>query len=277
MSVQPDQLITAALRQHPGLGDDPATQDLTAEDAATLEAFRRVVATARAVTDDDRELDVPLPDVWSAIEFEAFDGPAGGSAGDADPPLVPPGDPVADERPSTPVGMSDRGVGSPARPEPGDAEVIDLASRRARRSRTAGVIGAVAAAAVLIAAVGGVLVSRSSNGSTELVASADLSLLAGGGSGAAELVERDDGLYLVVDVSDLEPAENADFFELWMLAPDVSDMASMTKFTDTSGQVEVRVPDGVDPSALPVVDISEELDDGDDTHSGLSILRGELT
>jgi hypothetical protein len=80
-----------------------------------------------------------------------------------------------------------------------------------------------------------------------------------------------------VDVSELEPAENADFFELWMLAPDVSDMASMAKFTATSGQVEVRVPDDVDPSALPVVDISEEVDDGDDTHSGASILRGELT
>lgn len=249
MSVQPDELIAAALRQDPGAGDGPAMAHLTPEDAETLGALQRVVRTGRAVTDDDRVLDEPPQDLWSRIEATAFAGPAGGPSADA-------------------------GAGDPGAHDDG-AQVIDLAARRARRVRTAGILGAVAAVAVVIAAVGGVLISDS--GSTEVVASADLSLLAGGGSGTAELVERDDGLYLVVDVSELEPAEEADFFELWMLAPDVSDMASMTKFTETSGTIEVPVPAGVDPGALPVIDISEEIDDGDDTHSGLSILRGELT
>lgn len=155
------------------------------------------------------------------------------------------------------------------------SEVIDLASRRAGRRRAIAIIGAVAAATVLIAGVAGML--RTDRGSTEVVASANLSLLAGGGSGTAELEQRDDGLFLVIDVDGLAPAEQADFYELWLLAPDVSDMASLARFEKGSGEVEVRVPDGVDPSALPVVDISEEIDDGDDTHSGLSILRGELT
>jgi hypothetical protein len=249
MSVQPDELIAAALRQDPGAGDGPTMAHLTPEDAETLGALRRVVAMGRAVTDDDLDLDEPPQDLWSQIEVAAFEGPAGEPSADPEPP--------------------------PVAPDPVGAQVIDLAARRARRVRAAGIIGAVAAVAVLVAAVGGVLVSGS--GTTEVVASADLSLLAGGGSGTAELVERDDGLYLVVDVSELEPAEEADFFELWMLAPDVSNMASMTKFTETSGTIEVPVPEGVDTDALPVVDISEEIDDGDDTHSGLSILRGELT
>ncbi len=155
------------------------------------------------------------------------------------------------------------------------AQVVDLATRRTSRSRTMAIVGAVAAATVLIAGVTGLL--RDRQGTNEVVASADLSLLAGGGSGTAEMVQRDDGLYLVVDVDDLAPAEQADFYELWLLAPDVSDMASMARFETGSGEIEVRIPDGVDPTTLPVVDISEEIDDGDDTHSGLSILRGELT
>ena len=36
------------------------------------------------------------------------------------------------------------------------------------------------------------------------------------------------------------------------------------------------IPPGVDPSRFPIVDVSVEPVDGDPTHSGDSVLRGEL-
>ncbi len=142
------------------------------------------------------------------------------------------------------------------------------------RTRNLVVLGAVAAAAVLIAGVVTTLSNQVPD--QEVVASADMELLAGAGSASAELVDRDDGTYLVVDVANLSPEESADFYELWLLAPDVSEMASVARFSQDSTTVEVRLPGDVDPNVLPVVDISSELDDGDDTHSGASILRGTL-
>lgn len=206
----------------------------------------RAVATLRSVTVDDRTLVSPPPDLFDAIASEAFrDG--GGTDGQGE---------------------------DPSGPSPGNAKVVDLAERRARRSRTLTIVGAVAAGMLLLAGVAGVLTRNDDR--TEVVASADLELLAGGGDGNAELVERDDSLFLVLDVSDLEPTRDADFYELWLLAPDVSDMAALARFESGTGTIEVELPDGVDPDEFPVVDISEELDDGDDTHSGLSILRGTL-
>jgi hypothetical protein len=138
-------------------------------------------------------------------------------------------------------------------------------------------LAAVAAVAVLLAGLAGLAVGVSGNGGTEL-ASAQLGVLAGDGIGEARLVQRDDGLHLVVDVEGLSPAEQADFFEVWMLTPEGSDPQSLKKFPveESDTVIDVPIPPGVDTNRFPVVDISEEVDDGDDTHSGKSVLRGTL-
>jgi hypothetical protein len=162
------------------------------------------------------------------------------------------------------------------------ASVTSLADRRAGRPATAepGRIGrtllAVAAAVLIVVALGAVMFNQASGGGTELVASTDLDLLAGGGSGAAELIRTDDGIRLRVDLSGLSPAEAADFYELWLLAPDGSNPQALTKFDQTDGVVEVVLPDDLSTTEFPVVDISGELNDGDESHSGKSILRGQL-
>jgi hypothetical protein len=79
-----------------------------------------------------------------------------------------------------------------------------------------------------------------------------------------------------VDLSGLTPAEAADFYELWLLAPDGSNPQALTKFDQTDGVVEVVLPDDLSTTEFPVVDISGELNDGDESHSGKSILRGQL-
>jgi hypothetical protein len=154
-----------------------------------------------------------------------------------------------------------------------DVPVVELSSRRAR----ANPLLAVAAVALLLVAAVAVWAASTGGERDELVASTDLSLLAGGGTGTAELRERDDGVHLVVDVAELSPAQQADFYELWLLTPEGGDPQSVLKFDDPDGRLDVLLPPGVDTSAFPVVDISEEVDDGDDTHSGLSILRGSFS
>jgi len=162
------------------------------------------------------------------------------------------------------------------------ATVTSLADRRGtdddrRRTARAGRLVLAAAAAVLVVvALGAVLFQRASGGGTELVASSDLALLAGGGSARAELVRSDDDTVLRVDLSGLTPAERSDFFELWLLDPANGNPQPLAKFEQSDGVVEVVLPPGLSTSEFPVVDISEELDDGDASHSGKSILRGEL-
>jgi len=148
--------------------------------------------------------------------------------------------------------------------------------RRASSSGTGRLMLTAAAAVLVVVALGAVLFQRASSGGTELVASSDLGLLAGSGSGRAELLRDGDRSVLRVDISGLAAAGQADFFELWLLDPANGNPQPLSKFSNTDGFVEVDLPPGVSTASFPVVDISEEIDDGDATHSGKSILRGEL-
>ena len=143
-------------------------------------------------------------------------------------------------------------------------------------------LGAVAAAVALVVA-GGVLVLRNGTPArSEVVASARLAQVAdgaaGSGRGAAQLVRRADGTHLLVEVDEMRATDRADFFELWLLDRSNGDPQSLGKM-DRSGArtLDVLVPDRVDTARFPVVDISSEIDDGDATHSGRSVLRGTLT
>ena len=247
MRVDPEDLAVVALRRDTHLTDGLADPF----DRAELDALRRTVTVGRSVTPDDASTDDPPADLWSRIAGEAFAGPAGGFGSSHDDS----GD--------------DSGVG----PAVAGGGVVDLAERRARR-RT--VLGAVAAAMVVIAGVGALVWSQKSTPTNELVASTDLSLLGAGGKGTAELVKEGDGLHLRVDVSGLEPAQQADHFELWLATADLTDMKSMTTFDKATGTIDVLIPEGMDPGKFPVVDISAELDDSNPAHSADSILRGSL-
>ena len=256
MRHDPDDLAASAL-DHDDVGvlpDDP-------DDRADLAAYRRVVAAGRTLGPDDVATEDPPADLWDRIAGSIHDDPPA----EQEPVVL---------APSSPTGRTpdaDVDVGVEHAPAAG-GQVVRLDSRR----RAWKVVAAVAAAAVLVAGIGVVAVNRSSGSGTELVASTDLSLLEGGGSGSAELLKRSDGMHLVVDVSDLTPAEQADFYELWLLTPDGKDPQSITKFTQDGGVIDVPVPAGVSTSKFPVVDISEEVDDGNEGHSGKSILRGSL-
>jgi hypothetical protein len=110
----------------------------------------------------------------------------------------------------------------------------------------------------------------------ELIAAADLELLEGqtGKPVVADLVSIDGDLVMDVDV----PTDVADgeFLELWLLEVGDDGVAALESLGRVDGSGRYDVPDDVDLDRFTVVDISVELDDGNDDHSGNSVVRGEL-
>jgi anti-sigma factor RsiW len=170
--------------------------------------------------------------------------------------------------------------GSPV-PQPGPDE---LAVRRGRRAGT-GVrtLVAVAAAALVVGVAGGVVGSRlldrdpvvAQPSGRQVVAQVALSNLKPAvtdASGSASVVNTGSGRRLVLDVSQLSPVPGH-FYEVWLIDKDVKKMVSLGILDGSTGQF--TIPDGVDISAYPVVDISVQ-EPGDPKHSGDSVLRGVI-
>lgn len=198
------------------------------------------------LSDDDRNIVAPPSDVWDAIAAE-----------------------VATDRPgSTPASDT-------------IANVVPLAPRRLRAMRL------LSAAAVLLIAMGVGVALLSSGANRTRIAGAELAFDAdafdpAGASTAAtvSLVEIGDGYEIEFDSSDLLDAleEDADL-ELWLISLDAdgapADVVSLG-VVDADEPGRHSLPAGLDPEVHFVVDISIEPRDGDELHSGRSILRGAL-
>lgn len=157
----------------------------------------------------------------------------------------------------------------------GSADVIPMQRRNSPGLfGRPGLLAAAAAAFAVIAGTAFFLGSREPQ--VEVVAAADLDLLGDSRGVVAELIEVDDHFEIRVDTAGLsDPAVDSGdgYLEVWMLAPDVSGLISLGPVRDDG---QYRLPDGFDPDEMPVVDISLEHFDGDPTHSGNSLVRGQL-
>lgn len=132
----------------------------------------------------------------------------------------------------------------------------------------------VAAAALALGTLGTVAVQRlaaATNG--QLVASADLRPLPGWeGVGTAAIEDVEGERVLVVDLA-TTPEEG--YREVWLISADLERLVSVGVLTGDEGRF--TLPDGIDLADFEIVDVSAEPLDGDPTHSGESIVRGELT
>ena len=81
---------------------------------------------------------------------------------------------------------------------------------------------------------------------------------------------EDQTCFVELDLTAL-PDAGGDNLELWVINSDVSDMYTLGNIT---GEGRFELPPGVTAEEFPIVDISIEPDDGDETHSGQSVLRG---
>ncbi len=89
--------------------------------------------------------------------------------------------------------------------------------------------------------------------------------------GEARLIRSGDRHYLDLDLPDLPEVEG--YIELWITDPSEQAMFSLGVVT---GDGRYALPGNLDPASYPVVDVSVEPIDGDPTHSGQRLWRGEL-
>ncbi|MCZ2846371.1 anti-sigma factor [Modestobacter sp. VKM Ac-2978] len=156
---------------------------------------------------------------------------------------------------------------------PAGATVMPFRSRSARRPATRWLP---LAAAVLVGGLigaGAVAVTQDGPGGA-VVAQAGLDPLPEQiASGNAEVRERGGIRELQVDLD--VPALQDAYYEVWLLQADAQRMVPVGIVRQ--GATVLRLPDGIDLAAYPLVDVSVEPLDGDPTHSGVSVVRGELS
>ena len=75
----------------------------------------------------------------------------------------------------------------------------------------------------------------------------------------------------MVDTTGIDAGEG--FAEVWLIDTEVEQLVSLGPLR-SDGRYDL--PSGLEPEAFPIVDVSREPLDGDPTHSGDSVLRGQL-
>jgi anti-sigma-K factor RskA len=80
-----------------------------------------------------------------------------------------------------------------------------------------------------------------------------------------------------VELRGLRPSGPRDFYELWLLGDDGELVSLGSVRVPDSGDATLDVELPVDPKQFRYLDLSREPDDGDPSHSTISILRGPVT
>ncbi|MFD1713996.1 anti-sigma factor [Amnibacterium flavum] len=216
---------------------------------STFAELLAAVQVGRSSMGDER-LVQPGPQVWQSIRDELGLSAAAVDAVDAVDVGIDADAPDHAHHPGTPVRRS----------------------RAKRRLIAFGLAAAIAGLAVL----GGSIVWTVTSNSARVLASAVLEPLPdwGDASGEAVLEEKPDGsLDVHVTLDATVPSDG--YREVWLLTRDASALVSLGVLDGKEGRF--TVPEGVDLSAYDIVDVSQEVLDGDPTHSGTSIVRGALT
>lgn len=229
-----------------------------------LAALRHVAVAGRASIDIG-DLESPPEAVWARISSELGLGTRVLDGAEESAPAAAAEPAPVDARSALPV---DPGS-SPVEPQPAH----DAAPPR-RRLMTR--LFALAASVVLVAGVSlGVWAINQGSGLTE-VAEATLDPFPDhpDAVGAAVVEERPDGTFAVRVKVDADAAPDT-FREVWLITADASALVSLGVM---DGEEQTfAVPADVDLRDYVLVDVSQEPVDGDPTHSGDSIVRGELT
>ena len=190
-------------------------------------------------------------------------------------PLVAPPERVRDRVLAQVRGTEDVPDG-PIAPHAADVPSDELGARRRVPAWTVGLAAGIA----LVAGLGlgrlttGDDTSPTPEASEAVVAAADLTALdSSADRGVARVVESDDAITLRVQASELGSDDG--FHEVWLINLDGTRMVALGVLP-VGDAGEFQVPRGLIDEGYRIVDISVEPDDGDPTHSGVSLARGEL-
>lgn len=262
--LDPESLSLLALGE--ALGDDAAEHLHSCPScAADYEGLHRAVVAAKPGPEATK-LEPPGSHVWAGIH-----GALGLSSAVAADPLGSPKSPGSGEstppQPQSPAGS----VAALPSAKAGSRRKPDRRGGAGWLRHRGGWLAAAAAAALLVA---GVFWSVQQN-QRVLVPLARAELAPVGqhsASGSARVVEAKDGhrtLEVRVDKNEARGKQ-----EVWLIAPDLTRLVSLGVMTSESGTFPV--PAGLDLAEYPIVDVSDEPDDGDPAHSKVSIVRGTL-
>jgi hypothetical protein len=236
---------------------------LCSECRETLAATIRVLDAMQ----DPVELEEPPPELWDRIaadlgsDFAADTTASGTAASDADTNTA------AAEPPSADAGE----------------ERSTVHYLRPRRTISWWTPLAAAASGLLIggAAVAGILLSQNDAedpppvAATTVIGEATLEPVAADEfSGAAAMVETEQGtLEITVEITSAPEATDG-YFELWLRDEDASRLHSLGAVRP--GTTTIEVPVGIDLGEYPVVDVSHEHFDGDPAHGGVTLAAGAM-
>ncbi|MFE7846692.1 anti-sigma factor [Microbacterium sp. NPDC057407] len=263
LHLDPERLALLAL------GDDltDAERDhLAACDECSIELaeLEHTVAVGRS-TVSLGTLESPPERVWNRILDEVH---AKAATADAEPEAAEPEPVAAEAAPAQPEAAAE-----PARAQP-EAPADAPAPRRRGFSRLTRTLFTLAASLVAVLAVVGVWNLVRPPESIE-IASATLAAFPDhpGAIGEAQVTELPDGERTVTVRLDAD-ASGDGFREVWLIKADASALVSLGELEGSEGTFVV--PADVDLNDYVLVDVSQEPLDGDPTHSGDSIVRGEL-
>ena len=152
------------------------------------------------------------------------------------------------------------------------AEVVELAPRRRRRWVP---LVAVAASVALLASLGVVIWQVAQPSPATVLATATLEAFPAwpGATGKAVVEQQADGTR-VVHIDFDAPSLNDAYEEVWLISSDATRLVSLG--TASGPTATLPIPDGIDLSTYDLVDVSAEPYDGNPSHSGDSIVRGQL-
>ncbi|SFP09366.1 Anti-sigma-K factor rskA [Geodermatophilus dictyosporus] len=268
----PEDLGLAALGE-PLATDDAAHLAGCARCRDEVAALRRSVAALSVPELADPGPPVaPPPGLWAGIAA------ATGVTVAPRPHVVAASAPPAGVPDSPPVPVAAPApVAPPAVPGPPPAPVVPLRPRRSRvlLAAAAALVAGLAIGAGAVALRGGDPAGDDPAGGTGVpLAAATLDPLADSdASGRATVVERPDGTrVLEVELAAGAPAEG--YYEAWLLTESVSGLIPLGVVR--TGTDSFELPADLDLGEYPVVDVSVEQLDGDPTHSGVSVARGQL-
>lgn len=271
----PEMLALRSLGEVVGTPEQDAHLASCEQCRGEVSSLRAVVTVARA--GEPIELVQPSPQVWQRVRAEL-----GLSAAELDLSAAEQTLPHVSGH-SSPSSVADALLTHPDSGESADEDetaVVSLAERRARRTRPATWLLAAAGVGGLLVGGGAtamVLSNDADDPATTVAASVGLDPLPDwqDAAGSAELTVTEDGQQvLVVSLSGAATGQAEGFQEVWLIDENVEGMLSLGILEGSSG--EFVVPSGVDVSSFPIVDVSLEPFDGDPTHSGDSIVRGQI-
>lgn len=149
----------------------------------------------------------------------------------------------------------------------------ETASARGRGvSRVSGIVLAAAAAIAIVAIVSAIVVSRGDS-SPEFTADLAATELIPGARATADITPNDGGFRIVLDASGLPSLAEGEFYQGWLKDAEGT-LVPIGTFSSSDDQVTLW--SGVSPADFPLMTVTIEKTDNDQTSSGRVVLAGPV-